>query len=58
MTEERFSIFVNFDNDLEKIDEILNSQLHLIEINKIELDEECTVEKPHHILILIILVML
>ena len=50
MTEEQFSIFVNFDNDLEENGEISDSQFHHSKTDENKLDEECTVKNiPSHI---------
>ena len=57
-TEEQFSFFVNFDNDLEENAEISDNQLHQTIIDENNLDEECTVKNINHILNLIMFVML
>ena len=44
MAEEKFSIFINFDNDLYESGEILDSQVHQSEINENELYEKYTVK--------------
>ena len=59
MTEEQFSIFVNFDNDLEESCEILHQpQFHQSEIDKNELMKNVLSKISRHILKLIMLVML